>query len=65
LANTGTGLFGSTGGTVIGNTVIDTLGTGISVICPSNLQQNTATSNTSSNISLAGDGCLSVNNVAP
>lgn len=64
-ANTGTGLFGSTGGTVIGNTVIDTLGTGISVICPSNLQQNTATSNTSSNLSLAGAGCLSVNNVAP
>jgi hypothetical protein len=65
LANTGTGLFGSTGGTVIGNTVTDTLGTGISVICPSNLQQNTATSNTSSNILLVGDGCLFVYNVAP
>jgi hypothetical protein len=65
LANTGIGLFGSTGGTVISNTVTDTLGTGVSVICPSNLQQNTATSNTSSNLTLAGSGCLSVNNVAP
>jgi len=64
-ANTGTGLFGSIGGTVIGNTVTDTLGTGISVICPSNLQQNTAVSNTSSNLTFAGEGCLFVNNVAP
>ena len=63
--NTGTGLFGSTGGTVIGNTVTDTLGTGMSVICPSNLQQNTAVSNTSINLTLAGDGCLLVGNVAP
>ncbi|HXG19832.1 MAG TPA: hypothetical protein VNN62_12280 [Methylomirabilota bacterium] len=64
-ANTGTGLFGSTGGTVIGNTVMDTIGVGVSVICPANVQQNTVTANSSGNLSLNGDGCLSVNNVAP
>jgi len=63
--NTGTGLFGSTGGTVIGNTVTDTNGVGVSVICPSNLQQNTSVSNLSENLTLAGDGCLLVGNIAP
>jgi len=64
-ANTGVGLFGSIGGTIISNTVTDTVGTGISVICPSNVQQNTAVSNTSNNLTFAGDGCLLVDNVAP
>lgn len=64
-ANTGIGLFGSTGGTIISNTVTDTIGTGISTICPSNVQQNTAVSNTSNNFILAGEGCLLVDNVAP
>jgi hypothetical protein len=64
-ANVGSGLFGSTGGTISGNTVTDTTGVGISTICPSNLQQNTSVWNSSGNLFLAGEGCLTVNNVAP
>jgi hypothetical protein len=64
-ANTGTGLFGSTGGTVIGNTVFNTFGVGISVICPSNVQQDTATANTAGNLVFSGTGCFFVNNVTP
>jgi hypothetical protein len=64
-ANTGTGLFGSTSGTVIGNTVFNTFGVGISVICPSNVQQNTATTNTAGNLVFSGTECAFVNNVTP
>jgi hypothetical protein len=65
-ASIGTGLFASLGSTVIGNTVFDSNpGAGMSVICPSNVQNNTVTGNTIGNIFLNGIGCLAVNNVAP
>lgn len=64
-ANTGTGLFAASGSTVAGNTVLDTLGVGISATCPSNVVQNTATANSGGNLVLVGDGCNTVNNVAP
>lgn len=66
-ASIGTGLFASLGSTVIGNTVFDTNpGVGISVICPSNVQDNTATGNTIQNLTLNdGIGCNAVDNVAP
>jgi len=65
-ATIGTGLFASLGSTVIGNTVFDSNpGIGMSVICPSNVQNNTATANTGGNISLSGIGCNFANNVAP
>jgi parallel beta helix pectate lyase-like protein len=65
-ASIGTGLFASVGSTVIGNTVFDSNpGAGMSVICPSNVQNNTVTANTTGNIFLSNDGlgCLAVNNV--
>lgn len=63
----GTGLFASLGSTVIGNTVFDSNpGVGISVICPSNVQDNTATGNTIQNLTLNdGIGCHAADNVAP
>jgi hypothetical protein len=66
-ASIGTGLFASLGSTVLGNTVFDSNpGVGISVICPSNVQDNTATGNTIQNLSLNdGIGCNTVDNVAP
>ena len=67
-ASIGTGLFASLGSTVIGNTVFDSNpGFGMSVICPSNVQNNTVTANTGGNIFLSNDGlgCIAVNNVAP
>ncbi|NOT54423.1 MAG: hypothetical protein HOP18_07450 [Deltaproteobacteria bacterium] len=66
-ASVGTGLFASLGSTVIGNTVFDSNpGVGISVICPSNVQDNTATGNTIQNLTLNdGIGCNAVDNVAP
>lgn len=66
-ASIGTGLFASLGSTVIGNTVFDSNpGVGISIICPSNVQDNTATGNTIQNLTLNdGIGCNAVDNVAP
>jgi hypothetical protein len=62
----GTGLFASLGSTVIGNSVSDSNpGVGMSILCPSNVKNNTATANTSANLVLTGDGCNSVDNVAP
>ena len=64
-ASIGTGLFASLGSTVIGNTVFDSNpGAGMSVICPSNVQNNTLTGNTIGNLFLNGVDCLAVNNVA-
>jgi hypothetical protein len=56
------------GSTVIGNTVSG-LGTtlarvGFSVLCPSNVTDNTAL-NTTTNLQLTRDGCTNTNNVAP
>ena len=65
-ASIGTGLFASSGSTVIGNTVFDSNpGSGMSILCPSNVQNNTATGNTTGNLFLIGIGCNAVNNVAP
>jgi len=62
----GTGLFASAGSTVIGNTVLETNpGVGMSVICPSNVKNNTATTSTQANLVLIGDGCNMIDNVAP
>jgi len=62
----GTGLFASAGSTVIGNTVLETNpGFGMSIVCPSNVKNNTATGSTQANLILAGDGCNVFDNVAP
>lgn len=62
----GTGLFASAGSTVIGNTVLETNpGIGVSVICPSNVKNNTTTTSTQANLVLTGDGCNVFDNVAP
>jgi len=62
----GTGLFASLGSTVMGNSVSDTNpGVGMSIICPSNVKDNTATANTSANLVLTGEGCNVIDNVAP
>jgi hypothetical protein len=62
----GTGIFASSGSTVLENTVLDTNpGVGMSIICPSNVQFNTATGNTIANLVLVGDGCSDFFNVAP
>lgn len=62
----GTGLFVSAGSTVIGNTVLDTNpGVGISVICPSNVQNNTATSNTQNDFKVSDETCNAIDNIAP
>jgi hypothetical protein len=53
----------NSGSTVIGNT-ISVGSTGLSVQCPSNVIDNTATGS-HPNLSLSGTGCNSVNNVAP
>lgn len=63
-ASIGTGLFASLGSTVIGNTVFDSNpGIGMTVICPSNVQDNTAIGNTGGNLSLSGIGCHDDGNV--
>ncbi len=63
-ASVGTGLFASLGSTVIGNTVFDSNpGAGITVLCPSNVQDNTAVGNTTGNLFLEGLNCQSENNV--
>ena len=65
-ASIGTGLLASLGSTVIGNTVFDSNpGVGMTVICPSNVQDNTVTGNTGGNLFLSGIGCNAVDNVAP
>jgi hypothetical protein len=65
-ASIGTGLFASLGSTVIGNTVFDSNpGFGATVICPSNVQDNTVTGNTGGDLCLSGIGCKDVDNVAP
>lgn len=62
----GTGLFASLGSTVMGNSVSDTdPGVGMSILCPSNVKNNTATANTSANLLLVGEGCNVIDNVAP
>jgi parallel beta-helix repeat protein len=62
----GTGLFVSAGSTVRENTVLDTNpGVGISIICPSNVQGNTATSNTQGNLIVTDDTCNAFDNTAP
>jgi hypothetical protein len=38
---------------------------GMTVICPSNEQDNTVTGNTSGNLFASGIGCNAVDNVAP
>jgi hypothetical protein len=65
-ASIGTGLFASLGSTVIGNTVFDSNpGVGMTVICPSNVQDNTVTGNTGGNLFASGIGCNAIDNVAP
>lgn len=64
-ANIGTGLSASSGSTIIGNTVLDTTGVGMSVTCPANVLQNSATTNSSGNLVLNGEGCNAAQNVAP
>jgi hypothetical protein len=62
----GTGLFASAGSTVIGNTVLETNpGIGMSILCPSNVKNNTATTSTQANLIVAGDGCNVFDNVTP
>lgn len=62
----GTGLFVSAGSTVSGNTVLDTNpGVGISIVCPSNVQNNTSTSNTQGNLFVTDDTCNLVDNLVP
>jgi parallel beta-helix repeat protein len=62
----GTGLFVSAGSTVSGNTVLDTNpGVGISVVCPSNVQNNTSTSNTQGNFFVTDDTCNVLDNLTP
>ena len=62
----GTGLFASIGSTVIGNTVLETNpGVGMSIICPSNVKNNTLTGSTQGNLSLNGTNCNASENVAP
>lgn len=65
-ASIGTGLFASLGSTVIGNTVFDSNpGVGMTVLCPSNTQNNTTVGNTGGNLFLNGVGCNNLNNIAP
>ncbi|MGE0827612.1 MAG: right-handed parallel beta-helix repeat-containing protein [Candidatus Binatia bacterium] len=62
----GTGLFASSGSTVLGNTVLETdPGFGMSIICPSNIKNNTATFNTRGDLVLNGNGCNAFDNVTP
>lgn len=61
----GAGIVVGSGGTVTGNTASSNSGNGIRVTCPSNVIGNTATSNTDTNLLLIGEGCNSVNNLAP
>ena len=64
----GTGLFASSGSTVLGNTVLETdPGFGMSIICPSNIKNNTATFNTRGDLVLVGDSCnaFEFDNVTP
>jgi hypothetical protein len=62
----GTGLFASAGSTVIGNTVLETNpGIGMSIVCPSNVKNNTATTSTQANLVVHGDGCNIFDNVTP
>jgi hypothetical protein len=58
------GLIANAGSTVIGNTAISNAREGISVVCPSNVTDNTAI-NSGGNLSFLGDGCSNTNNVAP
>jgi hypothetical protein len=54
------------GSTVIGNTILNSLPVGLVVSCPSNVIDNTVTSNGGErNLGLNGDGCHSEGNVAP
>lgn len=64
-ANIGTGLSASSGSTIMGNTVLDTTGVGMLVTCPANVVHNSATANSGGNLLLNGEGCNTVQNVAP
>jgi hypothetical protein len=59
------GIAAGQGSTVIGNTATNSAVNGISVICPSNVTDNTAISNGPLNLALNGTGCNDTNNVAP
>ena len=66
LGSIGVGLFVSSGSTVIGNTVLDTNpGIGMSIVCPSNVNNNTATASTQANLILTDDTCNILDNVTP
>jgi len=66
VSNNARGFFIGQGSTVIGNTVTNNLVFGISVDCPSNVTDNTVTTNRGGrNLELNGEGCNSTNNVAP
>jgi hypothetical protein len=58
------GIEAGQGSTVIGNTTLNNSDVGITVVCPANVTNNTATGN-SVNIQLSGEGCNNTNNVAP
>ena len=64
VAENSIGIEVGQGSTVIGNTVLHNLNTGIIVNCPSNVTDNTAVNN-GSNLALDGTGCNNTNNVAP
>lgn len=54
------------GSTVIGNTALHNVHDGLSVLCPSNLTDNTAVNTeTGTNLVLNGEGCHNEDNVAP
>jgi hypothetical protein len=66
VSNNARGFFTGQGSTVIGNTVTNNLVFGISVDCPSNVTDNTVTTNRGGrNLELNGEGRNSTNNVAP
>jgi len=65
VTDSGAGIGVEPGSTVIGNTVLNTGGTGIFANCPSNVTDNTAVNNAAGNLILNGEGCNNTNNVAP
>jgi hypothetical protein len=65
IRNSLQGIGAGAGSTVTGNTAVDNREFGIIVACPSNVIGNTATNNPSGNLVLNGQGCNSINNLAP